>query len=114
MHDDFAILLELPHRVAHVLDALLVGQHRALVDDLLDPYGRDLRVSWGQAHLLPFGPVAGESFTRSLVGGSRHGWPSRAGCCGFVDRLPTGSDAASAPSLRRPAPLTSRRSRRVS
>ena len=37
--DDLAVLFELPHGVAHVLDAVLVGQHRAAVDLGLDPGG---------------------------------------------------------------------------
>ena len=41
LHDDFAVAFELPEDVAHVLDPILAGQHRALVYLLFDPGGRD-------------------------------------------------------------------------
>ncbi len=61
VHDDLAVFLELPHGVAHVLDAILVGQHRALVDDLVDPDRRDVRFLLREVRIFPLGAVAGES-----------------------------------------------------
>src|SRR6185437_6575745 len=67
MHDDLALALELPHRVAHVLDAVLLREHRALVDALLDPGGRDARLLGEELRVLPLGTMAGEAFAAVLA-----------------------------------------------
>ena len=51
------VFLELPHDVAHVFNAILVGEHRALVDDLVDPDGRNVSVFLAQVSIGPFGAV---------------------------------------------------------
>ena len=62
VHGDFAVLLELPHDIAHVFDAILVGQHGALVDPRLDPGRRGARILRRQVRIPPFAAVAGEAF----------------------------------------------------
>ncbi len=72
--DDLAVLFELPHDIAHVLDAILVGQHRAAVDALLDPGGGGRGFAGGEVRGLPFGAVAGEALAglRRAVGRIAH------------------------------------------
>ena len=59
---DLAVFLQLPHDIAHVLDAVLVGQHGALVDLRLDPGGRGARVLRRQIRIAPLAAVAGKAF----------------------------------------------------
>ncbi len=72
MDNNFAVLFQLPHNIADVFDAILVGQHRALVDFLLDPGGRHQRVFARQIGVPPFRSVPGETFPVVTVFGSRH------------------------------------------
>ena len=58
--ENLALLLELPHGVAHVGDAILVGQHRAAVDLGLHPGGGGARLARRQVGRAPFGAEAGE------------------------------------------------------
>ena len=60
VHDNLAVLFELPHGVADILDAVLVGQHGAAVDSCLDPGGGPLRLGRRQVRRLPLAAVAGE------------------------------------------------------
>jgi len=62
VNDDLAILLELPHDIADVLHAILVGQHGTLVDLLLDPICRRPGIFGAELCVLPFRAVAGEAF----------------------------------------------------
>ena len=61
--EDLAVLLELPHGVADVFVAVLLGQHGALVDALLDPVG-GRRASAGVRFERP--PFVAEAADRRL------------------------------------------------
>ena len=67
VYHDLAVFLELPHDVAYVLDAVLVGQHRTFVDDLVDPHSRYLGIFLTQVGVGPLGAVACKSFVAVTV-----------------------------------------------
>src|SRR5690606_29296996 len=58
---DLALLLELPHGIAHILHAILVGQHGAPIDALLDPSSGGRGLARGEVRWLPLGPMPGEA-----------------------------------------------------
>src|SRR6516164_2592578 len=64
--EDFTVLFELPHGVANIGDAILVGQHRAAVDLRLHPRGGRLRLAWRQIGWAPLGAKAGKG-RRAIV-----------------------------------------------
>ncbi len=65
--EDLAVLLELPHGVADVGDAIFVGQHRATVDLGLDPGGSGPRLAGRQVGRTPFGAEAGKGGLSAVV-----------------------------------------------
>ncbi len=58
MDEDFAVLLKLPHGIADVGDAILVGQHRAAVDLGLDPRSGGPRLARRQVGRAPLATKA--------------------------------------------------------
>src|SRR5512146_2393175 len=86
MNDDLAVLLELPHDVAHVLDVLLRGQHRALVDLELHPRRCDARLMRRELRVAPFGAMAGEAFAGLRIDSICHGLLLREGAAVWAGR----------------------------
>ena len=59
--DDLAVLLQLPHDVAHILDAAFVDHHGAAVDPGFDPGCGGARLIFAEAGIAPLRAVPGEA-----------------------------------------------------